>query len=159
MVPEEIRASPGKRFTGRVVDNIVLMLPLGIAMALALSLAGDDSLWPFLIAGLVVGLGIYVALQTSQLRSTGQTLGKRVAGTRVVAVDGSAVGPFRACFGRDLLIFLANATRLLGLINGLAVFAASRRCIHDHLLGTVVVDVVLFESHAGDIERVADVFR
>ncbi len=160
MVEQEALASPGQRFTGRFIDNLVLILPIGIGAALAFAVTDSgESVGPWMLAGLVLGFGLYALLQLTQLRSTGQTLGKRVAGTRVLAVDGSPVGPWRACFFRDGLLLVANATRILGLINAVTVFQASRRCIHDHILGTVVVDVNKFSAQGEDIERVAEVFR
>lgn len=160
MVAPESLASPSQRFTGRFVDNLVMLLPLvlGIVLAITVGRHGETT-GPLMIVGLVLGIALYAGAQWMQLRSTGQTLGKRVAGTRVLAVDGSPVGPWRACFFRDGLLLVANATRILGIINGLTVFQASRRCIHDHILGTVVVDVNKFAAQGQDFERVAEVFR
>lgn len=160
VAPHEL-AAPGKRFVGRFVDNLTMLLPilLPVGAMVAVGSGSHDARLVLPVVGAVFGVLAYAGLQVFQLQKTGQTVGKRVAGTRVVALDGSPVGMFRACFGRDLVIFVLNATRLFGLINGLMVFASSRRCGHDYLLGTVVVDVAAFDARESDIERVADVFR
>ncbi len=159
-VPEHVLASAGQRFVGRFIDNLVFLAPLFGAVFVVIGLPHEVGPAGGIGAG-IVGLAGYVGIQWYQLGQTGQTLGKRLAGSRVVDLEGEPVGRLRACFGRDLLIFFLNATRILGILNALFVFQRSKRCGHDYVFGTVVVDVAAFEAHrlAGQGERLAEVFR
>jgi len=83
----------------------------------------------------------------------GQTVGKKVLGIRVVRMDGSRVAFARFFFLRWLgtvvvtwiisAILLAIHLRLLsqfaGLVDGLVIFGAARRCLHDYIADTKVV--------------------
>ena len=149
--PEDL-ATPGARFVGRFVDNLVLLVPLGICI-----FVGIDTRHP--IPFVLLGVAIWLGIQWFSFRGTGRTLGKRVSGTRVLRLDGTPVGFVRGFLGRDLLILVANATRILGIINALMIFGAERRCGHDRVLGTVVVDAAKAAERGIDAERVAEVFR
>jgi uncharacterized RDD family membrane protein YckC len=152
--PEHL-ASPGQRFSGRLLDNIVFALPLLFTAYAAFS-SHDGNVTA---AVFVVALAGYLGVQGWAMKSWGQTLGKRVARTRVVSLDGSPVGFFRGFLMRDVIIFIAGVTRIVGLINALMVFNSSRRCGHDHILVTVVVDADAFAARRDDPELIAEVFR
>lgn len=158
-VPEHVLASAGQRFAGRFIDNLIFLAPLFAAVLAAIVLPHEGRL-AGAIGGAIAGLAFYIGIQWYQLGQTGQTVGKRLVGTRVVDLDGEPVGSLRACFGRDLLIFFLNATRLLGLLNALFIFR-SKRCGHDYAFGTVVVDAAVLDAYRleGQGERLAEVFR
>jgi uncharacterized RDD family membrane protein YckC len=75
-----------------------------------------------------------------QLATRGQTIGKRLLGLRIVRLDGS-----RATF-QSALVVRAMVTMLLDLVPGFAlvdalfIFRGDRRCLHDLIAGTKVVD-------------------
>ncbi|MFO0685128.1 MAG: RDD family protein [Sandaracinus sp.] len=158
-VPEHVLASAGQRFAGRFIDNLIFLAPLFAAVFGIVGLPREIGPAGGIGAGLL-GLAGYIGLQWYQL-GPGQTVGKRLAGSRVVDLEGEPVGRLRACYGRDLLIFFLNATRIFGILNALFVFQRSKRCGHDYAFGTVVVDVAAFEAHRRESqgERLADVFR
>jgi uncharacterized RDD family membrane protein YckC len=98
--------------------------------------------------GLVAGALILVLMVVNWylLTKRGQTIGKIVAGTRVVLLDGS-----RAPFGRVVALrtwpivllqyvpLLSSVGSLLTLIDVLFIFRGDRRCLHDLVAGTKVV--------------------
>ncbi|MCI0409163.1 MAG: RDD family protein [Acidobacteria bacterium] len=72
----------------------------------------------------------------------GQTIGKRVMHIRIVNYDdGQTAGPGRTIWKRTILNgLLGNFIPLYGLIDPLFIFGAERRCLHDYIAGTKVVE-------------------
>jgi hypothetical protein len=106
----------------------------------ALDEAGSSGLFSWL-AGLVDDLGLgfgWAALYTTVLLSAtnGQTLGKRLLGIRVRRLDGQPLNWWVA-FERAGGYAAGFATGLLGFAQ--VYWDANRQCIHDRIVGTVVV--------------------
>ncbi|HEY7375645.1 MAG TPA: RDD family protein [Polyangia bacterium] len=97
--------------------------------------------WGLIAAGLAVGLAV---LQWTLLTTRGQTVGKMVAGTRVVSVvDGAPVGFLHAVALRSWpteILGRLPLLQLLTLVDVLCIFGERRRCLHDAIAGTVVVN-------------------
>jgi uncharacterized RDD family membrane protein YckC len=80
------------------------------------------------------------------LTRRGQTIGKIVAGTRVVMLDGTRA-PFTKVVALRVWVLLSlsyipglnRLAGIVGLIDALYVYRADRRCLHDQLAGTKVV--------------------
>jgi len=104
---------------------------------LAFQMAGT---WGLIAAGLLIALTI---LQWTLLARRGQTVGKMVAGTRVVSVaDNAPVGFLRAVALRSWPVEVVGRLpflQLLTLVDVLCIFGERRRCLHDAIAGTVVV--------------------
>jgi uncharacterized RDD family membrane protein YckC len=98
-------------------------------------------------AATLLGIGwiVYVTIKISLLTLRGQTIGKWVAGIRIVRLDGQRVGFVRAWLLRDFVVGLISAVPVVGpvfaLIDLIFIFSESRRCLHDRIAGTVVVKV------------------
>lgn len=100
--------------------------------------------------GLVGGLLLlaFVVLNAYLLTTRGQSVGKIVAGTRVVMVDG-ARAPFVRVVPLRWMLFmfmgwipgLSKVAVLVSLIDMLMIFRRNRRCLHDVVAGTKVVRV------------------
>lgn len=94
----------------------------------------------------VFGLGM-LALATTQLvmlTQSGQTIGKRQVGIRIVdATSGDHVGFFRVVILRSILNAAISAVPYAGQVYALVdhgfVFREDRRCVHDHIAGTKVI--------------------
>ena len=101
----------------------------------------DTGRWGLVAAALLVGLTV---VQWTLLARRGQTLGKIVAGTRVVTVDDSPAGLLRAVVLRVWPVEILSRlpmVRWLLLIDVLFILEKDRRCLHDRLAGTKVVRV------------------
>ena len=104
-------------------------------------------------AAIVVGTPVWILLNVVLLHRFGQTVGKRVVGTRVVRLDGDRVSLGRFVFLRGLVLWglgvivdiLLGSSNLrlegwLGAtVDGLFILRADRRCLHDLIAGTRVV--------------------
>jgi len=96
-------------------------------------------MWGYIAAGLLIALTI---VQWTLLARRGQTVGKMIAGTRVVRLDGSPAGFAHAVALRSWPVEILSRIPLvqfLGLVDVLFIFGESRRCVHDLIAGTKVV--------------------
>ena len=92
----------------------------------------------------VLGLLVYSLLQGYLLQKSGQTIGKRVAGTRIVSVDDNRILPFwQILVVRQLPISVVSQIPVIGpilsFVEVLFVFRQDKRCVHDLIAGTKVV--------------------
>jgi uncharacterized RDD family membrane protein YckC len=154
--PESILAEPGQRLLARIVDTLIVGLPVLLVIREFLPSAHVEIVAPPAVAGLLL---IY---EWVQLTLWGRTLGKRFAGIQVVrqtvsVVDGETTlgtDPRPPGLVRSLLRtaiytvpIAARPVPVFGLIAGLVwvgnaalMFEGSwRQALHDRLSGTVVV--------------------
>ncbi|RMI45375.1 RDD family protein [Actinomadura harenae] len=136
-------AEPGQRLLARIVDTLAVGLPVVLVLRAVLPHDTADHWSPTAVASALL---VYEAVQ---LALWGRTLGKRVAGVRVVTADGSRPDPARAAL-RAAVYAVPIALRpvpVLGLLAGIfwvvnvgtAFRGPERRAVHDRMAGTGVV--------------------
>ena len=148
---EERKASRGKRLGAALLDgviNLVWALPIfwGAMMAVGVS-KGIKPAAP-MIGVMLLGLGLLVAIfvvNCVMLHRSGQTIGKRMLDIAIVRTDGGRMGLLRYLFIRVLPVGLLGAIPYIGwlvsLVDPLLIFGNERRCLHDLIADTIVVDV------------------
>ena len=126
-----------QRLRAAIIDGmiyIVAVLPMAVFGA-------DKPLGMVLSAAVFLGL---IAWNCVLLARNGQTIGKKASNIRIVRSDGSDAGFARLFFLRMMLFWALNAVPFIGpvfsLVNILFIFREDRRCIHDLLADTMVVD-------------------
>ena len=144
--PEDELASRWARLGASLLDGLIMFavfLPVLFlsdywerAFANAVSLAEN--------VGLSIGYFVLFCVVNGYLLATaGQTVGKRLVGTRVVGVRDGRVPALGTLLGRYGLMHLASAIPwvggLFGLIDSLFVFREDKRCVHDLIAGTKVI--------------------
>lgn len=115
-----------------------------------------------------IGTAVVLLYQWHLLMTAGQTIGKRFCGVRIVGLDGQPAGFFRALLLRNwvfialvslvggfVALLIPPAVSLILLLDWALAFAPDRRCLHDHLAGTQVRWVKIFEVRKA---RVAGAF-
>ncbi|MFT3843206.1 MAG: RDD family protein [Myxococcaceae bacterium] len=119
-----------------------------------------------------IGVALVTLYQWHLLISAGQTIGKRFCGVRIVGLDGQQAGFFRALLLRNWVfialvslvggfvsVLIPPAVSLILLLDWALAFGSDRRCLHDHLAGTQVRWVKIFEVRkarvAGAVAAVA----
>ncbi|HUQ53629.1 MAG TPA: RDD family protein [Gammaproteobacteria bacterium] len=137
------------RLIGVLVDglaNAVVFGPLLLFSGLWSSLLSDDV--PFRVVVLVSlgGVAVFLLLNGYLLATAGQTIGKRVVGTRIVNVADGRIPKFLTLVGGRygvtwLVSLIPGAGNLYGLVDALFVFRDDRRCLHDLIAGTKVITV------------------
>jgi uncharacterized RDD family membrane protein YckC len=127
-------ATLGARFLARLLDAVIESAPIALGMILSAILSSHEN--PAVIPtalGLLGAFALWV-FQVVKLVNTGQTLGKKWAGVKVVRLDGGL-----ASFGNHFLRGLVYG--LLGLISIVFIFREDRRCLHDMAGETKVISV------------------
>ncbi|HWX65379.1 MAG TPA: RDD family protein [Rhodanobacter sp.] len=147
---ENRKASRGKRLGAVLLDgliSLVWILPIiwGATMASdvnkglkpAAPMIGIFMLGFVLLAGMVV-------INCVLLHRHGQTIGKRALDIAIIRTDGSRMGLLRYIFVRVLPISLIGMIPFVGglvsLVDPLLIFNKERRCLHDLIADTIVVD-------------------
>lgn len=146
-------ASLGKRFGAAVLDGVAAAVLVGIPYGILMARVGHDAydspaneqtlIW----AGAFMGLGFVVlaVVNIVMLTTRGQSIGKRLMGIRIVThPDGQKPGFVKAVLLRSFVNSLIGAVPCLGglyaLVDVCFIFQEDRRCIHDQIAGTQVVE-------------------
>ena len=145
-------ATRGQRLAGAMIDgliNVAVALPGLLMMFIAIGLAeGDVESEPavFIISVVVMGLGILgiLSYQWYLISTTGQSLGKKAIGTRIVNYDnGGNPGFVHAVILRVWVPGLLGNVPYVGAcfawVNILWIFGEERRCLHDLIANTRVI--------------------
>jgi len=137
-------ASPTRRFVAHFIDY--LLFHVAATVLLSALLVRDDAGALLLAAiGGSGALGLTLANGWSVHRS-GQSLGKRLLGLRVVRADGRRIDLGRVVLLRNLLPALITAVPIAGLIFTIADYLSvlrdgARRSLHDRMANSIVISV------------------
>ncbi len=146
-------ADLGKRFLGAVIDGLLSMLliiPGAIVLIIGIVSSSDDDFNPLILVGvlvMIVGWIVLMVWQIYLLATRSQTVGKYLMKTQLLDINtGQPAG-------------LVNTLLLRSIVNGIIcglpfgiggiysivdicfIFREDRRCVHDLLASTVVVDI------------------
>jgi len=141
-------ASRGSRLGAVLLDGLVVAVP-AMLIAMLVPVMSNGAGQPS-AAGMVLvmlfGLGAiaFVTMQLVLLYRHGQTIGKKLIGIRIVRSDGKRAGLGRIFLLRSFVPGLIGAIPLLGpifsLVDILFIFGEERRCVHDLIADTIVVN-------------------
>jgi uncharacterized RDD family membrane protein YckC len=149
-------AGLGARLGGAILDGLLLApVTFGLMFAYLSGQGGFAALDQMsaveqvklnLIVG-VAGVAWYLVLNGYLLANKGQTVGKLVCRTRIVdAQTGQRVSFWRIILRRwlliQLIVFIPIIGPLTNLVGILMIFRENRRCLHDVLADTKVVEAV-----------------
>ncbi|WP_213948048.1 RDD family protein [Luteibacter sp. dw_328] len=137
---ERAKASRGQRFGAAFLDGIFSTICLA-PWTYSMKSGGMTRSAALLGFGLLVVLCI---INLVLLSKNGQTLGKKIVGTKVVMADGSPAPLWRIVVLRWLPLTAVSMIPKVGiavaLVDACVIFASERRCGHDYVAGTIVVD-------------------
>jgi uncharacterized RDD family membrane protein YckC len=141
-------ASRGKRFRGVLIDTLIAMLttlPLMWALGMFETLMAGQPLGTLQTAKFfLLGWTMFLLIHGRLLYTRGQTVGKYVVDTRIADLEGNVPGFGKLILLRYVAFGLFSQIPfvgwLVGLVNVLFIFREDRRCLHDHLAGTRVVE-------------------
>lgn len=147
------------RFFASLLDGVfvtvclLLLVLVGVAGGAIAGKGGGGMSWLLATAGNPLAFGgtvflvclVPILVQCILLATRGQTLGKIAFSIRIVRVDGSPATAGRTVGLRFLLPMAIGLIPVAGplfrLVDALCIFRASRRCLHDEIAGTIVVQV------------------
>lgn len=137
----------GERLVAAIVDGLIMIAIVMPAMFFSGYfsgiLAGRE---PPVLAQVLWTLGafaIFILVQGYPLARSGQTWGKKLLKLRIVDLSGAKPDLLRLIgfrYGSTQLISLVPVLgTIYAFVDVLFIFAADRRCLHDHIAGTRVV--------------------
>lgn len=143
-------ASRGKRLAAAVVD-VFIFFPLVLLIAQPLGLIDISD--PAKMQGFnldqtmqlfIIGQVLFLLVQGYLLHTQGQTIGKKLLKIRIVSLDDELLGIGQLYFVRYLTFSLIAQIPIIGafisMVNVLFIFGQDRRCLHDRLAGTKVIE-------------------
>jgi len=129
-----------------MLDGLIMMVPIVLFFFLVAPSSfvqqAEAGTWLSKALSSLASIGIFLLINGYWLATKGQTVGKKLAGIKIVSTENTLV-PFGSLIGRRYLLFWIASMipygNIIGLINVLFIFRKSRRCLHDDLAGTMVV--------------------
>lgn len=145
-----ILASRWKRLWGALLDSVFILfvtVPSMLLMGAYSQLAdGEPLTFAQTLSWLAYGVLVFLVLNGWLLFHKGQTLGKRIVGTKIVDAKTGQHLSFGSVYGiRYLLVSGITQIPVIGhlfaLVDVLFIFGERKRCIHDWFAGSIVIDV------------------
>lgn len=143
-------ASFGLRFLGALIDGLIMMLLL-VPLMFATGYISDimSGIQPGLLDNLkiaLLGFVVFLVVQGYFLNASGQTIGKKILGTKIVTMDNEKPEFLKLILMRYVTIHAISQIPILGgifaLVNYIFIFFGDQRqCLHDKFAGTKVVMV------------------
>ena len=139
-------AGRGARLGAYLIDWIlvgVIAGVIGYMAGLLERLMIQDTAATLLLAA--IGVVVYGVINGRLLATRGQTVGKKLVGVRIVDAPTRQIAPVWKSFGLRIVVIQAITSvplvgAIFGLLNVLFIFGERRRCLHDLLAGTIVVE-------------------
>lgn len=121
------------RLGAALLDGAIGAVPYALAI-------GESAPVPLRLVG-AAGLLALIGYQLYSVSTRGQTIGKRLLSIRVVLKETGENGGFVVnVLKRGLVTGLLNLIPGFFLVDSLFIFREDRRCIHDFIAGTIVVN-------------------
>lgn len=138
--PQEFAlADRSSRVLAKLLDALVFSLAAAPGLTLIFKPEPESELGGLL---LICIPPLALIAQWVLISATGQSLGKRWLGLRVVTSKGARVGFFRGVFLREW-VMKTGGGMLYGfplVLDPVFVFSKTRQCLHDHLADTLVIE-------------------
>jgi len=141
-------ASRWDRLCASLIDSLIMMVIIMPVMYLTGGFDGvskgvQPSLGYTLLMGLF-GIVVFIIINGKLLTTNGQTVGKRARGIKIVTLSGELPSIKKHLLKRYgvsfLIVYVPLIGQILSLANVLIIFGKQKRCGHDYLAGTLVVN-------------------
>jgi uncharacterized RDD family membrane protein YckC len=147
VVAPQASAEPAERSTrlgANILDSLVFggMVLTPLVLMMVTRIVGPDNADVVGALGVALMLAGFVAwcwLTILYMHRNGQSIGKKLAGIKVVRSDGTPVSLGRLIMLRNVVNAMLGILPLYGLIDALFIFGDARQCLHDKLADTIVV--------------------
>jgi len=150
--PDEAElAGRGRRLASAFIDGVIMIL-LAVAPVIAFVGGWSDyqakaaaGSYMLTLGSTVFGFVVYLLVNGYFLARDGQSIGKKLLGTKIVRTDGSKADFTRIVTRRLLPVHALNLIPMVGpllsVVDALFIFRASKKCIHDDIADTVVIRI------------------
>lgn len=146
-----VTTSRTKRFIGSLIDSslmgiavVIGMVVFGLLNSVGVMKIDPDN--PSALGMINAVCVIYFPLfalaifQWNMTATEGKTIAKKLLGMKIVTRDGNSPGFARGVAVRYWVVAALAFVPFFSLLNILFIFGESKRCIHDYLAGTYVID-------------------
>ncbi|QNH17507.1 RDD family protein [Xanthomonas sp. SS] len=149
----EVLAGRGERFGAALIDGVIALatfLPLAaltgyFGRVMDAARGGEPMPWLTMAGYAVLSFVVFLAVQGYPLAKTGQTWGKKLLWIRIADLEGGQPPLWRLIALRYLPTQLLALVPIIGnfyaLVDALFIFRKDKRCLHDLIAGTQVVNV------------------
>lgn len=141
-------ATKVNRLGATIIDGIiglVLVLPVAFFTGYFQRVMTNQVTLGELAVMSIYGLILFFAVHGYLLATKGQTVGKMLAKIQIVDYRSDQILPFGKLIGLRYaptwVISLIPYVALLGIVDILFIFGPQRRCVHDYIAGTKVVNI------------------
>ena len=141
-------ASRWSRLGASIIDGVlmvVVVMPLAFFLGAfeAIEQSGEMGIGPTIALG-IASIGAFFLFNGYLLSTNGQTVGKKLMNIKIVDLNGNNM-PFGRLIGmRYIPVWIVSYIPIVGsftsLIDALFIFRADKRCVHDLIAGTQVVN-------------------
>lgn len=140
-------ASRLSRLGASILDSIIMMIIFVPLMFLIVGLDGftneSQSGLLFMVGFGLLSAVIFFLINFKFLKDSGQTIGKKALGIKIVDMNGVQAKMGEHLIKRYLAFFVPNQIPVIGgvygFVNAVFIFRKDKRCIHDLIGGTQVV--------------------
>jgi uncharacterized RDD family membrane protein YckC len=142
-------ARRGARLGAQILDGVlslIIMLPIAYLLGIFEYWANEQEP-PYLLSLIsgVISVAIFIAINWKLLSKNAQTFGKFVLDLKIVNLDGSKPSIQQLLLKRFSVYWGLNYVPVVGglinMVNILFIFLKDRRCLHDHVAGTKVINI------------------
>lgn len=143
-----VLASRGKRLKAAIIDSIIsliIVLPvMYFTGGFEGTTRGHGQPLMYTVALGLFGVLIFIIIHGRFLVQYGQTVGKRLVGIKITDLDGNLPTIKRHIFPRyaftTILPYIPILGGFLPMVDVLFIFGKNRRCVHDYVANTIVID-------------------
>lgn len=146
-IDEYLLASPWARLGAVLLDSVVMMLVVFPAMFLFIDFESFDPNNGVLEIYAKLGFPVLLvsAVQWYLISTSGQSIGKKLVGLKIIKGDGSDVNFVSGVILRSwipaVIGWIPLVGSIFGLVDALFIFSSDHRTLHDHIAGTKVISV------------------
>lgn len=147
---DQVLASRGIRLVASIIDSLimaVIIVPVMFATGYFESaMSGSSFELQLIVLPIIIGIAAFLLVNGYFLHTQGQTVAKKMFGIRIVRYhDGEIIPLWEIIIKRFApMAILGNLPiigGLFGLLNAVLIFGQEKRCLHDYIAGTKVVNV------------------
>ena len=144
LVPAERSTRLGAAIVDGLIFSVMVYGPLlvGTAVAMAGAESGNQAAGTMALLALgltLVGFIVWTWMTLKQMGATGQSLAKKYFNIKVVRSDGSPASLGNLIWKRNVVNWLLSIIPVYAIIEVLFIFGEDRRCLHDKIADTIVV--------------------
>ena len=143
--PSVLVCSRWKRLFGAIIDSVagVVVVILGVVLSLIMGAIGgspEQGINPAVMLVVLILPGMFTICQLYWIATEGRTIGKYCVKSKIVNLKGQPPGFFQGVLLRIFATALLGLIPFFGIANILWIFGDAKRCLHDYIAGTYVID-------------------